>query len=77
MDFQFTPAQCELRDRVRRFAEEELKPQAAKWDEEERFPEATVQAAAKQGFLGLALPKEYGGSGLGPIESFITIEEMA
>jgi alkylation response protein AidB-like acyl-CoA dehydrogenase len=77
MDFQFTVAQCELRDQVRRFAENELKPLAAKWDEEERFPEPTVQAAAKQGFLGLTLPKEYGGSGLGPIESIITIEELA
>jgi len=77
MDFQLTAAQCELRDRVRRFAEEELKPQAAVWDEEERFPEATVQRAAKLGFLGLTLPKEYGGSGLGPIEAIITIEELA
>jgi butyryl-CoA dehydrogenase len=77
MDFQFTAAQRELRDRVRRFAQNELKPLAAKWDEEERFPESTVQAAAKLGLLGLTLPKEYGGSGLGPIESIITIEELA
>ena len=77
MDFQFTAAQRELRDRVRRFAESELKPLAAKWDEEERFPASTVQAAAQQGFLGLTLPREYGGSGLGPIESIITIEELA
>jgi butyryl-CoA dehydrogenase len=77
MDFQFTPAQCEVRDRARRFAEEELKPQAAIWDEEERFPTATVQRAAKLGFLGLTLPNKYGGSGLGPTEAIITIEEMA
>jgi butyryl-CoA dehydrogenase len=77
MDFQFTAAQCEVRDRARRFAQEELKPQAAIWDEEERFPTATVQRAAKLGFLGLTLPNIYGGSGLGPIEAIITIEEMA
>ena len=59
MDFQFTAAQRELRDRVRRFAESELKPLAATWDEEERFPASTVQAAAQHGFLGLTLPREY------------------
>jgi butyryl-CoA dehydrogenase len=77
MDFQFTTAQRELRDRARHFAVEELRPQAATWDEEERFPEPTVRRAAELGFLGLTLPKKYGGSGLGPIESIITIEELA
>ena len=39
MDFQLTSAQIELRGSARRFAEEELRPLAAKWDEEERSPE--------------------------------------
>jgi alkylation response protein AidB-like acyl-CoA dehydrogenase len=77
MDFQLTGAQCELRDRARRFAHDELKPRAARWDEEERFPDVMVRRAAELGFLGLTLPKAYGGSGLGPIESIIAIEEIA
>jgi butyryl-CoA dehydrogenase len=77
MDFQLTAAQQELRNRSRIFAEKELMPQAAKWDEEERFPEPMVRRAAELGFMGLSLPKEYGGGGLGPIESIIVIEELA
>jgi butyryl-CoA dehydrogenase len=77
MDFQLTPAQIELRDRARRFAKEELRPLAAQWDEEERFPEPMVRRAAELGFLGLTIPKEYGGGGAGAVESVLVIEELA
>ena len=60
MDFQFTPEQRELQQRARRFAEEVLKPQAAKWDEEEKYPEPMVRKAAEFGFLGQHAPKEGG-----------------
>lgn len=61
----------------KRFADEELRPNAAIWDEEERFPMPMVKRAAALGLLGLTLPKEYGGGGLGPVESIIAIEELA
>lgn len=77
MDFQLTPSQIDLRDRVRKFAEEELKPLASKWDEEERFPQPMVRRAAELGLLGLTIPKVYGGAGLGPVEAIVTIEELA
>ncbi|MCL4767488.1 MAG: acyl-CoA dehydrogenase family protein [Hyphomicrobiaceae bacterium] len=78
MDFQLTPRQRELQARVRAFADEVLKPNAAKWDEEEAYPEPMVRRAAELGFLGLTIPEEYGGSGIaGPIESILVIEELA
>lgn len=77
MDFQFSPAQQELRNLCRRFADTQLKPNAAIWDEEERFPGAMVKKAAELGLLGLTLPKDYGGGGLGPVEAIIAIEELA
>jgi butyryl-CoA dehydrogenase len=77
MDLQLTPSQSHLRDRARRFAETELRPLAAKWDEEERFPDQMVQRAAELGFLGLTIPKEYGGGGIGSLESILVIEELA
>jgi alkylation response protein AidB-like acyl-CoA dehydrogenase len=77
MDFQLTPQQRELQQRARRFAQDVLKPQAARWDEEEIYPEPMVRQAAELGFLGLTIPKEYGGSGIGPIEAILVIEEMA
>jgi butyryl-CoA dehydrogenase len=77
MDFQLTPAQAELRVRVRRFAEAELRPLAATWDEEERFPASTVARCAELGLFGLTVPEAYGGQGLGPIEAILVIEELA
>jgi alkylation response protein AidB-like acyl-CoA dehydrogenase len=77
VDFQLTDTQTALRDRVRKFAQDELKPKAAYWDENETFPVATVARAAELGFLGLLVPKKYGGQELGPIEAIIAIEEMA
>ena len=77
MDFQLTSAQIELRGSARRFAEKELRPLAAKWDEEERSPEPMIRRAAELGFLGLTIPREYGGGGLGAVEAVLVIEELA
>jgi butyryl-CoA dehydrogenase len=77
MDFRLTPEQEALRDRARRFARDELRPMAAKWDEEERFPAPMLRRAAELGFLGLTVPLEYGGAGAGPIEAIIVTEELA
>ncbi|MGE0750546.1 MAG: acyl-CoA dehydrogenase family protein [Variibacter sp.] len=77
MDFQFTADEIKIRDRARAFAKKELRPLAAKWDEEEIAPRPVLRRAAEEGFVGLTLPKEYGGSGVGPIAAILVIEEMA
>ena len=77
MDFQLSRDQLKLRDRARQFAKDELRRHASTWDEEERFPEPMVRRAAELGFLGLTIPREYGGGGSGPVEAIIAIEELA
>ncbi len=77
MDFRLTDKQEKLREQTRAFAQNELKPRAAYWDESETFPAPMIARAAELGYLGLTIPKKYGGQELGPIEAIIAIEEMA
>jgi alkylation response protein AidB-like acyl-CoA dehydrogenase len=77
VDFRPTEQQDAWRSKVRDFAQKELKPKAAHWDETETFPASTIARAAELGYLGITVPKKYGGLELGPIEAIIAIEEMA
>lgn len=77
MDFRLTEQQAALKEQARTFAQNELKPQAAFWDENETFPAPMVARAAELGFLGLLIPRQYGGQGLGPVEAIVVLEEMA
>jgi alkylation response protein AidB-like acyl-CoA dehydrogenase len=66
-----------LRKTIREFAENEIRPHARKWDEEERFPTEIVPKLAELGLLGLRVPDEYGGAGMTFSEQAIVIEELA
>ncbi|HEV2546424.1 MAG TPA: acyl-CoA dehydrogenase family protein [Stellaceae bacterium] len=77
MDFRFTESQIRLRERIQKFATEELRPLAARWDENEEFPAPMIKRAAELGLLGLTIPKEFGGAGLGGTEAVLAIEELA
>ena len=59
------------------FAEKEVKPLAQEVDEEERFPAETVEKLAKNGFLGIPVPKEYGGQGCDPLTYAMCVEELS
>src|SRR5690606_3552252 len=72
-----TEAQVELRERARRFAESELRPHAATWDEREIFPDRSYRLLREHGLLGLTVPEEYGGGGLGVVDGCIVVEELA
>jgi len=76
MNFVLTEEQEMIRDSAREYAERVLKPNAARWDREEAFPEEAVQAAAENGFLGLVIPEEYGGAGMGHLPASILLEEV-
>lgn len=77
MDYTLTKQQSMVRDVVRRFAENEVKPLAADVDEQERFPRETVQRMARLGIMGLPYPVEYGGAG-GDYPSYaIAVEELS
>ena len=58
------------------FAENEVKPLAQEVDETEVFPRATVEKMAKYGFLGIPVPKEYGGQGCDPLTYVMCVEEL-
>ena len=77
MDFTFTEEQIMLRETVKRFVDQEIRPLAQKIDEEHEVPRELIDAMAKLGFLGIAFPEEYGGVGAGEIGYCILLEEMA
>ena len=59
------------------FAEKEVKPLAQEVDETEVFPRGTVEKMAKAGFLGIPVPKEYGGQGCDPLTYAMCVEELS
>lgn len=69
--------QLELREAVRDFARNEIAPQAARADEEGRFPEEIVADMAELGFLGLPVPEEYGGVGADLLSYVLALEEIS
>ena len=64
MDFMFTEEQKELREKVRKFAEEKLAPLAPRVDESDEISPELVKLLADNGYLRLMVPKEYGGAGM-------------
>ncbi|MEQ6290340.1 acyl-CoA dehydrogenase family protein [Vogesella sp. GCM10023246] len=77
MDFALTDDQVAFRDSARSFAQHELAPHAARWDEEEIFPLDTLRRAGDMGFCGLYTPEQYGGLGLPRLDAAIVFEELA
>lgn len=76
MDWTFTDEQKMLRDMVRKFVNNELKPMAQKIDEEKSIPRELIDKIAQLGLLGVAFPPEYGGAGMGEIGYCIMQEEI-
>jgi hypothetical protein len=77
MDFDYTDEQKELRRALREFAEKEIVPFAAEWDEKERFPAEVIRKLGELGFLGVIFPERYGGAGMSYADYAIVIEELA
>ena len=76
-EFKFTEEQNMLREMVRDFCNNEIKPIAAKIDAEEKIPRELIDKLAEIGMLGVAFPEEYGGSGFGETGYCIAQEEIA
>ncbi len=66
-----------IRNTVREFAENNIRPVIMEYDESQKFPMALMQQIGGLGFLGMLVKEEYGGAGLGYIEFVIAIEELA
>lgn len=77
MDFKFDK-QHEMAQRLfQEFAENEVKPLAQEVDETEAFPAETVEKMKKLGFMGIAVPKQYGGQGCDPLMYVMCVEELS
>ena len=77
MDFMLDKQHEMARNLFREFAEKEVKPRAIDVDETEIFPRDTVEKMAKYGFMGITVPKEYGGQGCDPLTYAMCVEELA
>lgn len=77
IDFTLTKEQKELRDRARVFAQEFMLPYAHYYDKTGEFPRPIIKKCWEEGLMNLAIPKEFGGQGLGTLEQCLVVEEMA
>ena len=77
MDFMLSKQHEMARTLFKDFAETEVKPLAQEVDETEVFPRETVEKMAKAGFLGIPVPKEYGGQGCDPLTYAMCVEELS
>ena len=77
MDFQLDKEHEMARSLFKDFAEKEVKPLAIETDETENFPRETVTKMQKYGFMGIPIPKEYGGQGCDPLTYVMCVEELA
>ena len=78
MDFRLSAEQEQLREAARRFAAAELPALAAQLEEKHApVPAAMMKRYAEMGFLGINLPAEYGGHGMGHLDAVLVLEELA
>src|SRR5881227_2859960 len=73
----FTEEHEELRESIRRFVENELRPHAREWEEAQWFPNDVFTRMAELGFLGLKYPEEYGGQGGDYLHDAVLAEELS
>ena len=77
MDFDLPEDLIALGEVARKYAEERIRPNARQWDRQMSIPMEVVQEMAGLGLLGIMVPPEYGGSGIGYLGMSVIIEEIA
>ena len=77
MDFALTDEQLAIQEMARRFAEDELAPKAAEWDEKHHFPVDVIKKTAELGLAGIYTRDDVGGSGLGRVEAALIFEALS
>ncbi|HTN52117.1 MAG TPA: acyl-CoA dehydrogenase family protein [Anaeromyxobacter sp.] len=77
MDFELPEELQEIQRTLRVFCEAEVKPRAREWDERGEFPHEVVARLGEMGLLGITVPEEYGGAGLGALAVAVVVEEVA
>lgn len=77
MNFDLTENELMIQQMVKDFAEKEIRPNIMKWDESQEFPVDLFRKAGELGLMGILVPSEYGGSGMGYNEYIMVIREIA
>ena len=75
--FVLTEDQEHLRREIREFAAREIAPNVMTWDEASEFPYAVVKKLGGMGLLGVIIPADYGGAGMGYVDYVLAIEELS
>jgi alkylation response protein AidB-like acyl-CoA dehydrogenase len=76
VDFQLSQDQQAVRDMVRDFSRKEIAPNAIEWDEAQHFPRDLFAKLGELGLLGVLIPEELGGAGLGYVDYVTILEEI-
>jgi len=76
VNFDLTDDQISIRDMVRDLARREIAPHSLEWDEAQHFPRELFRQLGELGLLGVIIPDEYGGAGLGYVEYVLVLEEL-
>jgi len=77
MNLELTENQQMIKDSASKFAEENIRPHVMEWDEAQFFPVEVFKKLGDLGMMGVLVPAEYGGSGLGYHEYVLIISEIA
>src|ERR1019366_2105638 len=75
--FVLTEDQEHLRREIREVGARGIAPNMMAWDESSEFPVATIKKLGAMGLLGVIVPPEYGGAGLGYVDYVLAIEELS
>jgi len=75
--YELTEEQSRLRDMLHEFADQEIAPKAARFDEANEFPWENIEKMRDLGLFGMIFPEEYGGQGLDTLSYVIAVEEIS
>lgn len=77
MNFDYNETQLLIAQSIRDFAEQNIRPHIMEWDEAQIFPVPLFKKLGEMGFMGILVPEELGGSGLGYHEYITIVEELS
>ena len=77
MNFEYNETQSMIAQSIKEFAEKNIRPNVMEWDESQIFPIPLFKKLGEMGFMGVLVPEEYGGSGLGYHEYITVVEEIS
>ena len=77
MNFEYNETQNMIAQSIRDFAEQHIRPNIMEWDEAQHFPVDLFKKLGEMGFMGVLVPEELGGSGLGYHEYITVVEEIS